>query len=67
MTYILVTIFLATGQVYIEQRNLSLPACAGRLAMLRTTTSEVVEKLEPRIGKVRYLCLPSRVTVTGAE
>ncbi len=58
MTYTLVTLFLASGAAYVEQRGLTLAACAGRLAILRTATLQDLAVLEPRIGEVQYRCIP---------
>jgi len=66
MTYALVAILLSTGHVYLEQSGLKLQACAGRLALLRRETDKAMAKLKPRIGEVRYLCIPERVTISGA-
>lgn len=55
MTYTLVVVFALTGKAYIEQRGLSLQACAGQAAMHRQTTD--IPKLKARIGEHRYLCI----------
>ena len=57
MTYTLAALFLATGKMYVERRHLTLPACAGRLALLRSATLQDLVKLEPRIGAVEYRCI----------
>lgn len=67
MIYTLVTVMLLTGKVYVEQENLSLQACAGRLALLRRETLPAMPKLTTRVGEVRYLCLPARVAVIGGR
>lgn len=54
MTYILVSVFVLTGQSYIERKNLTLYQCAGQAALLRQETEEIFE----HVGDFRYLCLP---------
>lgn len=56
MTYSLIAIFLATGDVYVERRGLSLQSCAGRAAMARQES----EGLQSRIGDIQYRCAPER-------
>lgn len=56
MTYTLLAIFLATGQVYPERTGLNLQACAGRAAMAR----QEAEPLFQFIGPVEYRCEPER-------
>lgn len=58
MTYTLVVIFLLTGNVAIERENLSLHACIGQAAMAKKQFLEVQEQLQPRIGDVRFFCMP---------
>ena len=55
MTYMLVVVFTLTGKAYIEQRGLSLQACAGQAALHRQITD--IPKLRARIGDHRYLCI----------
>lgn len=55
MTYILVAMFMLTGDSYVEQRHLSLQECAGRAAMARMDVAQ--SGIEDLIGEVRYLCL----------
>lgn len=54
MTYVLVAVFVLTGQAYVERRGLSLQECAGRAAMLRQETEHIFE----HVGDFRYLCVP---------
>ena len=58
MTYILVAIFLATGQSWVEDRHLTLQHCAGRAAMARQEYMEVLPKLSEKIGPVQWRCVP---------
>jgi hypothetical protein len=58
LTYALVTLFLVSGQTYVEQRGLSLATCAGRLALLRTATLHDLAAMESHIGQVQYRCVP---------
>jgi hypothetical protein len=64
----LVTVFLATGRVYPEMRGLTLGACVGRLALLRSRTLQDEPKLVPLIGQWAYRCVPEiPVTTIGAN
>jgi hypothetical protein len=54
MTYVLIAVFVLTGQAYVERRGLSLQECAGRAAMLRQETEHIFE----HVGDFRYLCVP---------
>jgi hypothetical protein len=54
MKYTLVTLFLLTGEEYVEERGLSIQECAGRAALLRIETEEVAEHVEDFI----YKCVP---------
>lgn len=56
MTYTLIAIFLASGQVYTERTGLSLQSCAGRAAMARTEAIDLFEV----VGEVQYRCTPER-------
>lgn len=58
MTYALVTVFLLTGKQYVERRHMPLATCAGRLAMLRSEMMRDMAKLEPRIGRLAFRCVP---------
>lgn len=62
MTYALVAVFLLTGKHYVERRHMPLATCAGRLALLRTELMRDMPKLEPRIGRIEYRCLPEVVS-----
>lgn len=53
MTYLLVSFFLSTGDIYVERRGLTLMQCAGHAATIRQQTLA----LEPFVGEVRYLCI----------
>lgn len=59
MTYTLIALFILTGDVYIEQDNLSLQGCAGQAAIARQDYLAVLPKLNPKVGDIRYICLPS--------
>jgi hypothetical protein len=54
MKYTLVTLFLLTGEEYVEEKGLSIQECAGRAALLRIETEEVAEHVEDFI----YKCVP---------
>jgi hypothetical protein len=54
ITYSLVALFVATGDVYVERTGLSLMQCAGHAAMIRTETQHLYQY----VGEVRYLCKP---------
>ena len=52
-TYMLVALFIETGETYIERKHLSLQSCAGYAAMLKQETMEV----EAVVGEIAYMCL----------
>ena len=54
ITYMLVSVFVMTGESYVERRGLSLQECAGRAAMIKLETEEIFE----HVGDFRYFCLP---------
>ncbi len=54
MKYTLVTLFVLTGQEYVEEKGLSIQECAGRAALLRMETEAVAEHVEDFI----YKCVP---------
>lgn len=56
MTYTLLAIFLASGNVYVERTGLSLQSCAGRAAIARQESQAVV----PLVGGVEYRCEAER-------
>jgi len=60
MTYTLWALFLLTGNSYPERVGLTLQHCAGQAALVRQQTMPSLPKLDRRIGKVRYLCLPEK-------
>ena len=57
MTYALIAVFLASGQVYVERGGLQLQECAGRAAMARLGFDAVSEDLTSRIGPVKFMCV----------
>ena len=58
MIYILVAVFLDRGVLYVEDRNLNLQECAGRAAMARQDFQAVLPKLNGKIGRVEFHCMP---------
>lgn len=56
--YTLIVIFLLTGHAYVEREGLNLHSCAGQLALARRAYLEVQAKLNPKVGEIRFLCLP---------
>lgn len=52
-TYMLVALFVETGETYVERKNLSLQGCAGYAAMLKQETM----KIEAKVGEIAYMCL----------
>lgn len=58
ITYTLVALFVSSGQVYVEDRHLSLQACAGRAAMARQQYLSVLPLLDEKIGPVEWRCVP---------
>jgi len=58
MTYALVSLFLATGEMYFERSGLTLQECAGQAAKLRQESKAVAAAIAPTKGEVRYYCLP---------
>ncbi len=54
LSYMLVAVFVVTGDSYIERDRLSLQSCAAHAAMARANA----EQLFDRIGVMRFLCIP---------
>lgn len=65
MTYALVSIFLLTGDIYLERSGLTLQQCAGQAAKLRRETEAVAGKIKAAKGEVRYYCLPEAQSAVG--
>lgn len=58
MTYALLALFVLTGETFVERQGLTLEGCAGQAALARQQYLAVLPKLDPRIGEVRFLCVP---------
>jgi hypothetical protein len=54
ITYILVAVFMQTGQSYIERDGYTLHQCAAEAAMARTDAKALLD----RVGEIRFLCIP---------
>lgn len=56
-TYVLLAMFMVSGESYVEARDLSLQGCAGRAAIERARY--LADGLDKLVGEVRWYCAPS--------